>query len=647
MADSGGIRAGKAYVELSLQDKFTKAIDAAAKKLKDVGQTITNIGKATLGVGSAITAPLLIAAQRFASMGDEMNKASQRTGVGVQALIGLKYAAELSAASVEDLESGLKKMSKAIFQAETGNKEAERSLASIGLAVSDLKGLTPDEQFLKIADSLSKVDDAGARAALAMEIFGKGGTQLLPLMANGADGIRALQKRAEELGLTFGKEDAEAATKFHDILEDVWKQLQAVTFQAGAAVAQALQPFADAATRVLASVIRWVAQNRNLVLTVLGVGVALVTAGTALIGLGLSIKAVSIALSGITSTFSFLGAVVGLLTNPIVLVGAALVALGGYFFFASDSGHQVITFLKGKFDELKTTVNETVGGIADALAAGDIGLAAQILWAGLKLAWVQGTQELQAKWSNFKAGFVQVAAAAFYGALELWTNVKASLMTAWENTTAFLGSLWDGFIGVFTDLWNNAVNLVTHGLNKIKHLWDSTFDADAANKAADALLEKEKQARAKFEQDKEEKREGETKKNVGQIERDRQSAVKDINSREQGISAAADENARKEIADLEKQKQELSDKLGALRNKAGQEHKDVQNSLLPPKKPGGKNLDDIIDSRVKVTPAAIGTFNARAIQSLSADPVQVEIKKNTAETAKYVKKIVEKKTIWV
>src|SRR5271169_870545 len=109
------IRAGKAYVELFLKGDFKKSLDQASKQLKAFGDQVTDIGKKMAGLGAAVTAPLILAAQRFASMGDEMEKASQRTGVSVEALSELKYVAEQSGSSFEDLETGIKKMSKAIF----------------------------------------------------------------------------------------------------------------------------------------------------------------------------------------------------------------------------------------------------------------------------------------------------------------------------------------------------------------------------------------------------------------------------------------------------------------------------------------------------------------------------------------------------
>ena len=43
-----------------------------------------------------------------------------------------------------------------------------------------------------------------------------------------------------------------------------------------------------------------------------------------------------------------------------------------------------------------------VGGISDALAAGDIALAAEILWLSLKVIWQQGVAALNKAWADGK-----------------------------------------------------------------------------------------------------------------------------------------------------------------------------------------------------------------------------------------------------
>lgn len=639
------IRAGGAFVEIFLKGNISKELDKLKSKFRAFGQSVTDIGKKLSGLGAAITAPLLLAAKRFATLGDEVNKASGRTGIAVEELSSLKYAADQSGSSLEDVEVAVKKMSNVLFDAANGSKSAAETLAALGITLKELQGLSPDEQFRLFAERLSRIQDAGTRTALALEIFGKAGTRLLPLIADGATGIAALEARAKALGIVIGKDDAEAATRFGDSLDDLLKQLNALIFNIGAAVARVLQPMADAAIEITASIIGWVKQNRDLVVTVLAVGAGLLVAGAAFITFGASISLVLSSLAGISTVFKSIFAVVGVLLNPILLLGAGLVALAAYFVATSDAGGAALSWLGEKFNELVTVAKDAFSGIGDALAAGDIALAAKILWTGLKLAFIQGTQELRATWENFKAGFVQVAAAAFYGTLEIYQNVKASLLTAFENTTSFLGGLWDGFIGTFSDLWNGAVNLVTKGLNTIKGTFDDTFDSEAANKAADDLLEREKQARQKAELDKAGARENEKKTNVDQIQRDRDNAVADINKREMEISAGASQNAADAIAKIERERADLQRQLDELRKQAAEKRSSKAGEGRGPSPVDRSRIDeieDIVKQRSQASGAkgvsAQGLFNVAGLQALLGGGVQDRIAKATEETAKNTKK---------
>ncbi len=400
MSAGSEIRAGRAYVEMSLQDKFSKQLDATAKKLKSFGESLAKIGAVAFSAGAGIIAPLTGAAIQFASMGDQLNKASQRTGIAVEALSELKYAAEQSDLSFEELEGSIRKMEKAIFEAENGSKSAREALASIGLTVKQLRGLTPDQQFEKIADGLNRIKDPGAKAAVAMEVFGKSGTALLPLMADGAAGIRQLRQQAEQLGLVISKEDAEAATLFGDTLDDLWKQIKAMSFQVGAAVANALQPFAGAARNVTATIIRWTSEHRSLVLAVLAGGAAIAVAGASLVTLGVVMAGVVVAVNGASAAFGLVATGVGLLVNPIVLVVGALAGLTGYLIYTSSIGEWMSSSLRTSFGKLLPTISSTLNGISNALTAGNLSLAAQIAGVGIHVAFLQAVNPIRNTWSE-------------------------------------------------------------------------------------------------------------------------------------------------------------------------------------------------------------------------------------------------------
>jgi len=104
MGLSSGIRAGAAYVELYTKDsRMVKGLQAAEKKLKAFGEGITSIGTRLAGLGAGVVTPLIGAAKVFSDMGGDLADMSQRTGVSVEALSELGFAAEQSGSDMETL----------------------------------------------------------------------------------------------------------------------------------------------------------------------------------------------------------------------------------------------------------------------------------------------------------------------------------------------------------------------------------------------------------------------------------------------------------------------------------------------------------------------------------------------------------------
>lgn len=323
MAEAGGIRAGKAFVEMLVKDGFTKTLNNFEKRLGETGKAIAGMGAKFTAVGAAITAPLVLSVSAFAKLGDEVNKASDRTGVSVKALTQLKYAADQSGASLEVIEGGLKKMQVAITDAANGSATLQASFNKLGVSVDSLLTKSGDEQMLILGEAISKVSDSAEKTALTMDIFGKSGTALLPMFAGGEKGIKALTDRADELGLTFGKDAADAATLFGDTLDDLTKELSAVAFAAGAAVADGVQPFMDMIVNALPAVIKFTQEHAGLIKVVGGVGAVVTAVGATLLGLGLAMQAVTIATTATTAAVTRLGAAMTfLMANPVVAVGA-------------------------------------------------------------------------------------------------------------------------------------------------------------------------------------------------------------------------------------------------------------------------------------------------------------------------------------
>jgi hypothetical protein len=195
-------------------DKAGKGWKGVQTTVKAATATIAAIG-AAIGTGSALLFRLTADAART---GDELAKMSRRTGVTVEDLSKLKFAADLSGTSIEGLETGLKRASRVLLDATRGLETGTRPLNALGISATDSQGrLREMSDFLpEVADALKGVQSQTERAALAQELFGRSGAGLLPLLQQGSEAMRQQFEQAEELGLVYDDLSARKAEEFID-----------------------------------------------------------------------------------------------------------------------------------------------------------------------------------------------------------------------------------------------------------------------------------------------------------------------------------------------------------------------------------------------------------------------------------------------
>jgi hypothetical protein len=485
MASAGAIRAGRAFVELFADDsRLVRGLRSAQAKLRGFGAGLTALGARTLTLGATLVTPFLAAGKVFADAGSDLVDMSQRTGVSVEALSALGFAAGQSGADLETLEAGLRKMQRTLVQAAGGSESAREALKRLGLSAAGLSQLSPDEQFRSIADSLAKITDPAQRTALALELFGKAGTRLLPLLAGGAGGIRALEDQARRLGLVLSREDAEAAEKFGDLLDQLVKSFGRVTTIVGSALAPILADIAERVVNTATLVAGWIRANTELVKTLFKVAAAVVVGGAALVALGFIFAAIGAFVGGAITLITAFGAALGLvgtllgaLATPAGIAVAAVAALGGAVLFYTGAGSRALAFLGERFGALRDLAVRAFAGIQKALAAGDFALAARIAWLGLRLVWRSGINFLAEQWINFKQVFLDVWNAAVFGIAKLWINATHFLANAW---TIFTTSLRKG--------WATAQNFIAKGILRLMALFDESIDVEAASRVLDEDL---------------------------------------------------------------------------------------------------------------------------------------------------------------
>ncbi len=263
-----------------------RGLARAARSTDDFGKFVSNaakVGAVALGALSAIAATtgaaLVSMTKASANVGDELNKASQKTGVAVETLSGLRFAADLSDVSMEQLSTSMGKLARAQQDAATGSTTARTTFQALGVTYKEADGtLRPlNDVMLDAADKLAQMEDETKRAALAQEMFGKSGMQMLPLLNQGSAAIRAQMEEAKALGVVWTTDAAQGAEAFNDSLTRLGFAAEGFRND----VAQVLIPIL---TDVTDGVLKWVKANREWIKDEIQRDVrALVSAGTDLV----------------------------------------------------------------------------------------------------------------------------------------------------------------------------------------------------------------------------------------------------------------------------------------------------------------------------------------------------------------------------
>lgn len=242
-ADASGVVKGVAVAQGALGKLSTQMSELAALSAKG----LSFVGIAGLaGAVAAGTAALFGSIKAAADYGDQLDNMSQRTGIAVEDLAKLQYAAKLSDTSTEALGKGLKTLAGLTVAAAGGAAESGALFEKYGIAVRNTDGSVRSSADVlgDLADQFSTMPDGAKKAALAAEFFGqKMGVEMIPLLNQGKAGIKALGDEAERLGLVMGKDQAKAAADFNDNLDKMAALSQAAKVSLGAQLIPALNEF--------------------------------------------------------------------------------------------------------------------------------------------------------------------------------------------------------------------------------------------------------------------------------------------------------------------------------------------------------------------------------------------------------------------
>ncbi|RVB44704.1 phage tail tape measure protein, partial [Mesorhizobium sp. M7A.F.Ca.CA.001.06.1.1] len=528
--------------------KFTASLSKARSDLTSFVRNVALLGTSLTAVAGTAGAALFGLAKSSGEVADQAGKSAEKTGLQTEAYTRLAFAAEMADVGNDQFVSGMSKLNRALAEAVKGSdkagdtidaagvkvtkfggateKAADKTKAAgnifdrLGVKIKDINGkLRPTEDIvLDVADAFARLPDGALKAALAIELFGKSGAELLPFLNAGKAGLQDLGKQAEQLGIVLTKEQAAIGDALGDSLDSIKKAAAGTRLQMGLVFGPGLTVLANGFADVInnnrqAFVDMAEVINRN-VLSVVGDllhllsgnsqnvknpwikewAAAIVQFGNDVSGVfnGLVLPAFKALREGAQFVADLLNRVFGTdITAGELALGAAVLSLVGAFSLLGSIIGVVVSGV-GLLAGL-------VGGIPLAIAAAAVGagIAIRVFWtdiqAGAAAAWQFITEGAAAAWAAIVQGatdiWSQIVAAFGAGqqmAIDAFNAIVESIAAAWGGLIERLGQIAqqivERIVGAFqgittriSAILNGIVDIARSILGRVSALVDSVI----------------------------------------------------------------------------------------------------------------------------------------------------------------------------
>lgn len=479
---------------------------------------MTKAGTVMLGASAAVGGSILAVGKSTADYAGDMYDMARGAGIGVEAFQKLAYAGRMSGVETEKLSASLVKFDRMVAEATGGNKTYMQTFEDLGIKIKDSAGnlRQPNEIFEDVADIFHNTEDGIGKTALAVELFGKSGADLIPMLNDGKAGLKAFYAEAERLGLALSNEMIAKGDAFSDQLENIGEQVKGVKLQLGAALIPALSAATEKISKVIDKITKWVQENPELAATIgniaMTTGKWIAILGTAAIAIGsvafiiLQFRkaframsdAVTIGISifkNIKNTFLVVDKAMkgytktqklatvatklfnkALKANPILTIISLIIALGAVVYSVIKNWDKIAAWFKKLWDaivgifkaawEAIKKVWSTVTGWFSNLWGG-IKAGAGKAWEGIKNTINKAREGVQKAWGSVKGWFSN-----------LWGNVKSGISNAWGGIKDWFSNLqpvewmrgaWEN-VGTFFE--NLGPRFYEWGKNLLQGLWN-------------------------------------------------------------------------------------------------------------------------------------------------------------------------------
>jgi len=238
---------------------------------RDLGKMNHMVNKATRSIESAfktvgISIAGYLSARALLDFGrqsldtaDHISKLSQSVGISVEELSGFSFAARLADVDLDTIGKSVAKFNKYVAESADTTNKIDNAFAAMGISIRDSSGAIKDSGTLlgEVADKFAGYRDSATKTALAMEIFGKAGANMIPLLNAGSAGIQSMKDEAAKLGLVLSGDMARAAEEVNDNFTRIKAVFEGATNQIMAGLLPTLKDITETFIRVLGPTTDW------------------------------------------------------------------------------------------------------------------------------------------------------------------------------------------------------------------------------------------------------------------------------------------------------------------------------------------------------------------------------------------------------
>ena len=240
---------------------FTIKLDADASqamlKLSQFATQITGLFANLVPVlsGLASVGSALHLGQEYLDLAGQLGRLSQETGLTVEQMAGLAYAANQVHVPVETLTKGMKTFSEHLVKTGQGSKDLKQAL-------------------LEEAKAFEQLPNGAAKATRAVELFGRSGLAMIPLLNKGPAELQAMFDRGEML-TGIDKATVLTASEFSHALKDSKLAAESLAGALLVMVLPAITKMLHSMTDGIIALRQWVKESEAFKVSLEAAGVAL------------------------------------------------------------------------------------------------------------------------------------------------------------------------------------------------------------------------------------------------------------------------------------------------------------------------------------------------------------------------------------